>query len=139
MEIRKSGIRGAGKGLFASQTISKGDEIGDFSGTLVCACCVKKKRLAKRDGRFTVIECGRLVNDHDEEVLWYLYRSHSINYGVCWYINSASVRNKLFSQKQPNCHIVNNGFTEDGIPLITCVAIVDIEHGTELLTDYIDS
>jgi hypothetical protein len=138
VEILTSQITGAGQGLFLlGAGINEGDFVGYFYGTLRCVSCVKAKKLNKGRSKFNVVECGVLPNASEEEVLWYLYREPGLDNGVCWFINSCRKRNKA-GYRVANCELVSQGFGEDMLPIVSCIALKNIAVGEELLLSYMD-
>jgi hypothetical protein len=154
VDVRQSAIQGAGMGLFACGSISRGTNIGFFSGKLMCARCVVSTGLHKGPDSFCVVECGSTYNQADEEVLWYLYRyigRHEINDCKVWFLNSStssSSRRRRRRRSQggnpkektatlkANCYILCEGFAGFGIPFVSVSTLRNIKRDEELLLDY---
>jgi hypothetical protein len=130
--VKQSGIRNAGCGLFAKREIREGEVIGYMGGILRCCVCVKGKKLTRNEHRYSTIECGVLMNDADEEVLWYLTR----NGGILWYMNSSRSRCRQREYRTANCLFVFEGFDTADMPIVSVRARQCIRRDSELLVDY---
>ena len=129
--VKPSDIPSAGNGLFVNVELPAGTRLGYVGGVMICALCVKRKKLTRGKNRFRCIECGVKCNDHGVEVLWYLSRTYnSSKDGPLWYINSCSRKWKS------NCRIEFDGFDECEKPLVCVITDTDIRAGCELLLDY---
>lgn len=136
--VDSSGIKGAGNGLFALSKMMYNEVVGYFGGELVCAQCVRSRKLSQGKGKFTTVECGLTTNDSGVQVLWYLHRTGVVaTDGPMWYINSSKKNNPLRVHKKPNCYIQGEGFDGEGKPLSAVriyTEFVDVEG--EFLLDY---
>lgn len=134
--VNDSGIYKAGLGLFARDAVTRGTTLGFFGGELVCAACVRRRRLSSKK-RFSLVECGSTFNSDCVEVLWYLSRTMCPRIdGSMWYINSTTSASNAFRR---NCSIVVDGFDASEKPVVgVCVnGDVDICMGTQFYLDYL--
>ena len=138
VEVKTSGLKGAGKGLYALQDIERGVEIGTFGGIIECAMCrdTLSKHLHKENN---VIEGDEYFNDKEDElVLLNLTRSFRDQVdGVMWYINSSSWNAKVRKLNiEPSAEFIGGGVDERLRPIVGVHTLRFIAAGEEVFIAY---
>ncbi len=129
-----SSIAGAGHGLFVTSVVARRTTLGYFGGELLCAECVRKRKLGRKDNQFSLVECDYTYNDDGEQVLWYLHRTGFDEVdGIMWYANSV----RLKGNGQKNCSIVVEGIDGDGSVYACITTDNELADETECLLDYL--